>query len=118
MEQEDIENHELQAARLEIEALKKELAKVNAFDVLRLRLALDKIEGASISQKTASGVIVEIRSLNSVGITGAFGIADGLGLATIEAIKADIKRTMDFRFNMSTPGDLRNNTNLMYRAEK
>lgn len=102
----------------EIKQLRKEKEKFESFDVLRLRLALDKIDGASQYVKMASGVMIEIFNLDGQGITGKFGIVDGLSESTIAAIKADIERTMKFRFDMSAPKGLRENTNLMFRAEK
>lgn len=102
----------------EIKQLRKERDKFEAFDVLRLRLALDKIDGASVKNKMASGVMIEIFNLDGQGITGKFGVADGLSESTIAAIKADIERTMRFRFEMNAPKQLRENTNLMFRAEK
>lgn len=102
----------------EIKALKKRAAKFEAFDILRLRLALDKIDMASTMAKMASGVMIDIKNLDGQSITGEFGISDGLSDATLAAIKADIEKTFMARIDMNTPKSLRANTELMFRKDK
>lgn len=108
----------IKALHDEIAELKKKAAKFEAFDILRLRLALDKIDGAGQASKMASGVYVEIKNLDGQGITGQFGIVDGLSPETITALKKDIERTFLMRVDMNTPKALRHNAELLLRNGK
>ena len=102
----------------ELSAAKKRAALHEAFDILRLRLALDKIDGAGQNSKMASGVMIEITDLNGQGITGRFGVVDGLSSETIAAIKSDLERTFMMRIDVNTPTSLRKNVELMFRSVK
>lgn len=58
------------------------------------RLALKTIDKASDDHMMASAVIVTVTALGGREIVSPFAIRDGLSKATIDAIKADILKTM------------------------
>lgn len=104
---EDEHDDQIKTLKYEIAELKAQSARLQAFDILRLRLAMDKIPGAGMSTKMASGVLIDIRDLNNQSITGQFGITDGLSPDTLKAITADLERTFLGRIDMNTPTALR-----------
>lgn len=100
------------------EELERDLFKVKACDILRLKLASDKIKDANKARLAGSGVVLEVKTLAGVSITGAFAIFDGLSDATIDAIIADIERTFMLRLDLNTPSGLRQSVKIMYQNKE
>lgn len=97
-----------------IAELESELFKFKACDILRLKLAGDKIKGAGNARFMGSGVVIEVKTLSGESITGAFVLFDGLSESTIAALSADIEKTFMNRIDINTPKGLRESVARIY----
>lgn len=68
-----------------------------ASDILNLSQAHYNLNDANQTKYKASGVIVEVKDLTGKTIVQPFTVSDGLSQDTIEALRADVKRTYDVR---------------------
>jgi hypothetical protein len=79
----------------------KDARNYKAHDVMTLKMAhVDLGKLARIDFK-ASGVLITIKALNGTTLMEPVLISDGLSPETIKALQDDIKRTYDWRLELS-----------------
>ena len=82
-------------------SLKNSLAVQTAQDIGATAAAHRDIDGATTNRYMASGLILQLTNLSGKVVVGPVMIVDGLSPDTIAAIKADIKRSHDYRLTMN-----------------
>jgi len=80
---------------LRIAELERMLREARAAQVHNYHFADATVEKASMRHLTASGVILTLTALGGLAICDPVLILDGLSTATIEALKADLRRSFD-----------------------
>ena len=84
-----------QKRKAEIAALKNRIVENKALQASNYHFASQGVTKASNEKLMGSAVIVEMRYLGGKEVCEPFAILDGLSDSTIEAIKADLKRSFD-----------------------
>ena len=79
-----------------------ELRNLKAQDIGTTKRAYDAVDKASIVRYLGSGVVVSVRDWSGKELFDPVMIQDGLGDATIEALKADIRRAHQHRLSRNT----------------
>lgn len=78
-----------------VEQLQREVMELKAQRATAYTCASTAIEKAGVKHKMASGVLLQLTAVGGAEIIPPVMIRDGLSVETIDAIRADLKRSLD-----------------------